>query len=471
MDDITWGVSQRGHKTLIYRCFEYKKYRENKKGETVWRCIKIDTCKCRATLKTVGDVFAGHLVEDHNHYGNASTALARKAVGEMKTHMMEAIATPSSSQAAVITNLAPHVQMALPQKVTLSRTLRRHRQVKAMIENGRSTLPSLPRDDMFVVPERYLDFLLHDSVSNNERMLVFGDRDMLRKLERASLWLADGTFKVVPNLFFQLYTIHFELPGGTNPSGIYALLPNKTRATYTRLVEAVKSLIPGASPNRILLDFESAAMGAFRDGFGDSIITGCYFHLCQSIIRKVNDVGLKVEYEGDSVMNGFIRCLPAISHVPEEHVTEAFDLLIEDMPTDDRVNELVTYFEHTYIRGRRRPGRGENYGQAIFPVPLWNQYNSAGEGIARTTNSVEGWHHSLQSLFMCQHPNMWTFLDGLRRDCEINKAAYLQHATGAQHLGRKKYRDLKYRVTRAVERYDRADIMTYLQAIAHLSHV
>ena len=140
------------------------------------------------------------------------------------------------------------------------------------------------------------------------------------------------------------------------------------------------------------------------------------------------------------------------------------------MPQDDRVNDVVTYFEHTYGRGRRRPGRGTNYAPPVFPIAVWNQYESAGDGIARTTNTVEGWHHSLQSLFMCQHPTMWTFLAGLERDCSLNKAAYLQATTGLVQVGRKRYRDLKDKVSRAVAAYSASDTLTYLRTIAHLSH-
>jgi hypothetical protein len=93
-----------------------------------------------------------------------------------------------------------------------------------------------------------------------------------------------------------------------------------------------------------------------------------------------------------------------------------------------------------------------------------------GEGVARTTNSVEGWHHSLQAIFMAQHPTMWTFMSGLERDRQMSKASYLQATTGVQLLGRKKYRDLKARVTRAVAAYGTSDALTYLRAIAHLSN-
>ena len=182
------------------------------------------------------------------------------------------------------------------------------------------------------------------------------------------------------------------------------------------------------------------------------------------------ECGLKADYENDDEIRGFIRGLPALSHVPATDVVDAFAVLVEEMPQNEKVNDVVTYFENTYIRGRRRPGRGTNYADAIFPIPLWNQYQWAGEGIARTTNTVEGWHHGLQSLFMCKHPMMWIFLAGIQRDCSLNKAAYLQSTSGVVHQGKKKYRETKSRVARAVASYGTSDTLTYQRVIAHLSH-
>ena len=91
--------------------------------------------------------------------------------------------------------------------------------------------------------------------------------------------------------------------------------------------------------------------------------------------------------------------MPALAHVPPADVAEAFEVLVEFIPQPDGLTDLVTYFEHTYIKGRRLRGRTEQYGPAVFPVETWNKYNAAEEGIARSTNSVEGWHHGLQALF------------------------------------------------------------------------
>jgi hypothetical protein len=284
------------------------------------------------------------------------------------------------------------------------------------------------------------------------------------------VWLADGTFKVVPALYFQLYTIHFNFIGGVNPAAVYCLLPNKTRATYDRLLAQVKALIPLAAPAVILTDFESAAMQSFIAAYPNATITGCYFHLSQSVLRKVNEIGMKSEYETDVELRGSVRCLSALSHVPVADVAEAFDVLAESMPPHEKMNELLTYFEHSYIRGRRVRGRGENYSPALYPIPRWNQLAAAGDGIALTTNIVEGWHHGIQSLFMCSHPSMWNFFEGLNKDCRKQVASFLQATTGVQHVGSKRYRDLIARVARAVNGYGETDVLTYLRAIAHLSH-
>ena len=71
---------------------------------------------------------------------------------------------------------------------------------------------------------------------------------------------------------------------------------------------------------------------------------------------------------------------------------------------------------------------------------------------------------------MCSHPTMWLLVEGLEKDCQKQKAAFIQGATGVQEIGTKKYRDLVAKVRRAVGGYGRANVLMYLRAIAHLSH-
>ncbi|KAF1740173.1 hypothetical protein MXB_3872, partial [Myxobolus squamalis] len=60
--------------------------------------------------------------------------------------------------------------------------------------------------------------ILYDSGEDDEdRILIWGCHELLDGLERAKLWLSDGAFAVVPSIFFQLYSIHYELCPGNNP--------------------------------------------------------------------------------------------------------------------------------------------------------------------------------------------------------------------------------------------------------------
>ena len=127
-------------------------------------------------------------------------------------------------------------------------------------------------------------------------------------------------------------------------------------------------MIPLANPEKILLNFESAAMNAFTAAYPNARILGCYFHLTQSILRKVNEIGMKSDYKSDENLRIAVRSLPALAMVPSTDVAEAFWMLADLMPEHEKMPELQAYFEHTYIRGRRRPGRNECYRSALYPI-------------------------------------------------------------------------------------------------------
>src|SRR6476469_2652719 len=124
---LQYGASKRGKKTLIYLNYEYWRERENKRGQTHWRCCTHERFHCKSRLLTDSDGVVGNRQPDHTHSGNVATALSRKAVDEMKKKMLETVATPSASQGAVAAELPDHVLMALPKRDTLTRALRRHR--------------------------------------------------------------------------------------------------------------------------------------------------------------------------------------------------------------------------------------------------------------------------------------------------------------------------------------------------------
>ena len=80
----------------------------------------------------------------------------------------------------------------------------------------RKALPPIPTDQKFIIPDVYKEtyanerFLLYDKrkSSYGGRLLVFASDEQLRVLFQSDVLFADGTFKVAPKLFEQLYVIH-----------------------------------------------------------------------------------------------------------------------------------------------------------------------------------------------------------------------------------------------------------------------
>ena len=121
-----------------------------------------------------------------------------------------------------------------------------------------------------VIPERYQktndghQFLLHDSGPGEDpRMLIYATQCYLQFLSTARHWLMDGTFKIVPELFSQLYTIH-ALCGSQSIPCVYGLLPNKRQVMYMSFLEKLKEADATLNPDTVTTDYEVATSGAAR---------------------------------------------------------------------------------------------------------------------------------------------------------------------------------------------------------------
>lgn len=95
---------------------------------------------------------------------------------------------------------------------------------------------------------------------------------------------------MTPSIFTQLYTIHGVYRGAVFPL-VFALLSDKQQQTYENLIEELRRLRPTWRPKSVMVDFEKAAINAFHNAFDTPTnrfsISGCFFHLQKSILRKV----------------------------------------------------------------------------------------------------------------------------------------------------------------------------------------
>ena len=98
-------------------------------------------------------------------------------------------------------------------------------------------------------------------------------------------------FKVCPEIFFQIYSIHAQINGRILP-WIYALLANKTEWTYTRLFREVEQHV-AKSPTDILMAFERAALNSVRQVYRNTEFKECFYHFSSNIWKYIQNLGLR----------------------------------------------------------------------------------------------------------------------------------------------------------------------------------
>ena len=106
----------------------------------------------------------------------------------------------------------------------------------------------------------------------------------------------DGTFKC-SSVFAQLYVIRAASDKGKVISCVYAFLTNRTKEIYVEMLKTLlrHSIEQGSlmHPQAVVTDFEIGAMHAAKQIFPNIKLQGCFFHLCKSTWRKIQDLGLQ----------------------------------------------------------------------------------------------------------------------------------------------------------------------------------
>ncbi|RVD92351.1 hypothetical protein TUBRATIS_11470 [Tubulinosema ratisbonensis] len=222
----------------------------------------------------------------------------------------------------------------------------------------------------------------------DENILIFYSLNMAKKLRVYRTWAVDGTFKVVPNPYYQLYTISFIENFHVFPV-IFAVLKNKKRETYENLFTLINLMIKELCPKVIKTDFELASIQALQKIYPESIISGCQFHLEQALLRKVTDFGLKHNYQTSQVLKKFDKALLCLPYVKYNQILITFNDIrsCQDFPVE--LTPLYDYFVGNYI--------GDS-GCARFPSNIWLCSFFLNNDIPGTNNAIEGWHNVLTLL-------------------------------------------------------------------------
>ncbi|CAM4780355.1 unnamed protein product [Rotaria magnacalcarata] len=284
-------------------------------------------------------------------------------------------------------------------------TIRRQRVAPSLDPDGR--LPEKLRKT-----DRGEDLILFESV----KLIIFTTKSNLSILKQYKHWFADGTFKVCPDEFYQLFTLHAMMKNSIIPL-VYGLLIGKSTNDYNLFFEKVLEQ-DNFQPDSIMTDFETGTIKSVKE-------------MLSNVLHKVGDV------------------------------IKAFDIVAELFDDDD----LLDYFEKTWIGERKRRGVGRKDPQ--FAHQLWNVYDRFIAGVPRSNNAVEGWHNAFASRVSINHPTIIKLTEKNRREqskFEIDIAKILQgHEVKTRKL---MYKKLDERIERLVGAYDSSQLGQYLSNVA-----
>ncbi|XP_071109021.1 uncharacterized protein [Haliotis cracherodii] len=290
----------------------------------------------------------------------------------------------------------------LPSYPSMSSALYRHR---------RKNIPALPQTRAEVQLEGdwtettdSRPFLLFTDGDAN-KIVVFSTHDQLQALQSADTVYMDGTFTSCLDLWNQVYMIHARSGSCMYPL-VFALLPDRQTTTYTRLFSRLKTEVQQRfnrplAPATVQTDFEKAAIRAVNTEFPNADVKDCFFHYCQAIWRKTQDLGLAVQYKEDPAVQQWIRRAAGLALLPWLDAQDTWLDAMQATPPVPRADDFNDYMVINWVDDDAR-----------FPIPLWNHHQTAGP---RTNNNLEGFHHRLNRTLPHRHPIIYQFVEVIKK--------------------------------------------------------
>ncbi|KAG0426628.1 hypothetical protein DMUE_5957, partial [Dictyocoela muelleri] len=236
-------------------------------------------------------------------------------------------------------------------------------------------------------------FIQHISCQNEkDGCIILMNENSKIHLQRAKIWLIDGTFKSCPSEFYQVFIIHTNILGKVLPMA-YILLKNKTKEQYIKMFSLIKKILNHTNLDNIIVDYEKNIHEALKVTFPNIIIHGCFFHWCQNIIRNLKSNGLYKTYKLDKKFKQYTRLILSLPFSPPEKVESYFNILhnlIILHYDDNNIKNWLFFIEKNYI--------SEN-SKTAWNKKIWSCFYRILNNIPLTNNNVEAFNRSLNQEF------------------------------------------------------------------------
>ena len=224
-------------------------------------------------------------IDNHNHTPNPNKNSVREICHNLRTEAVLPAARPRQIISRSLRVGRPEISSLMPDYSVLHRNIQRSRQRNSFPYPMPSNAAQFSIPDEYKITFRNEQFLLSESHSKEVGIiLIFGTARAKNILSASNSVYFDATFKTVPEIFFQFFTIHAEYHGSIVPC-IFVLMEYKREECYRNVWDILCSSL-NLSFSFSMCDFEKASINAFKVHFPLCDMSGCFFHFKQNMWKK-----------------------------------------------------------------------------------------------------------------------------------------------------------------------------------------
>ena len=239
--------SQKGAFHLVHDGLRFKKNGKGSATNQPWRCVEAG---CKGKASTPANPMEGCLVVHTGTHSHAPDPAKIEVLGAVQAARIEAVEQPGLAPRRVLSDvvvgLSAEAAGRLPTADKIKRTIQRVRNRNEAFPAAPGNVNNLRIPHQFRVTgtgERFLLYDNHEDLPEDEsdeednedekppRIVMFASDDGLQCLKDHEHWFYDGTFKVSPRLFYQIFVIHALVLGTAVPC-VFSMLGNKTGESY-----------------------------------------------------------------------------------------------------------------------------------------------------------------------------------------------------------------------------------------------
>ncbi|KAL4120030.1 hypothetical protein QTP88_012776 [Uroleucon formosanum] len=310
-----------------------------------WRCKYKRECKARVHTG-IDSLEVPKRINEHTHDSEAAKVEAMVVINRLKNRVTETMKPTSTVIKECISGLSEAAKSAISRSQALKKAVRRKRKEIQVSPNAPQDLLTLEIPDSFKVysPSTGLiePFLLDGSGPGVDCISIFGRNRSLDILYNSKVWYRDGTFKIAPGIFSQVFVILAKALGGVHPL-IYTLLPNKQEKTYTPLFKMLNQLKSGLNPTSIFCDFEQAILKSIKTEYPNTEIYGYLYHFSRNVYKNIIcDLGIVSNYRNNSDLSIFVKMVVSFTYIPINDIDLEIELLSGYLP--DELQPLLDWF-------------------------------------------------------------------------------------------------------------------------------